>query len=404
MKKIKSISLLLLSFIYLFLSCIFNYSLYSLSKENYNHQYYMITIYFLGEIASFILFLLPLNKEFFLDYKLGPIILSPTNSNNNISSSMSEDDGGVDSLTDGDSENNSTLEYEKSFNIEQPFIGLKSISYLIPGLLDFCSKLLIINGIHILTTDTIFRPVFCLLFTILFSKIILKINIDKYTKGGFILIIITLIVTGIFYQCLGSIKDLYLESNIILGLSLLLGGELLSTFQYILQAKYFMIGDIYFFKLVAFEGLFGFALSIILLLFAINYNCPFDSNSIYENIFCNGKKIESDLFTTLNEIQNNNKIKWGICYFFSPFFYSLFGALFIKYNGIMSRVAINCCGISFWIFVLVILKDNSLNLISYIICIICIISIIGGMTICSEFGEYSINKEDLDNKRNIKIK
>lgn len=116
------------------------------------------------------------------------------------------------------------------------------------------------------------------------------------------------------------------------------------------------------------------------------------------------KKIESDLFTTLNEIQNNDKIKWGICYFFSPFFYSLFGALFIKYNGIMSRVAINCCGISFWIFVLVILKDNSLNLISYIICIICIISIIGGMTICSEFGEYSINKEDLDNKRNIKIK
>ena len=102
------------------------------------------------------------------------------------------------------------------------------------------------------------------------SKIILKINIDISTKIGYFLIIITLILTGIFYQYFGSVKDLYLESNIILGLSLFLGGELLSSFQYILQAKYFMIGDIYVFKVVAFEGLFGFILSIILLLFAIN--------------------------------------------------------------------------------------------------------------------------------------
>lgn len=401
MKKIKSIPLILLAYVYLFISCIFYYSLYSMSKEKYIHQYYMLVIYFFGEINSFLLFLLPLKKEYFLDYKLGPIIFSPTNSNN-ISSSISESEGD-DALTEGDFENNNSteIEYERSFNLEQPFIGLKSISYLIPGLLDFCSKLLIINGIHILTTDTIFRPVFCLFFTMILSKIILKINIDTSTKIGYFLIIITLILTGIFYQYFGSVKDLYLDSNIILGLSLFLLGELLSSFQYILQAKYFMIGDIYFFKVVAFEGLFGFILSIILLLFAINYSCPFPSKSQYKTFFCNGKNLESDLFSAFTDIKNKEKI-WTISYFFSPLFYSLFGALFIKYNGIISRVAINCCGISYWIFKLAVLKDDNLNLISYIICFICIITIIGGMTICSEFGEYYIDKGKSNNNGNKK--
>lgn len=402
MKKIKSIPLILLAFAYLFISCIFNYSLYSMSKEHYIHQYYMIVIYFFGEINSFLLFLLPLKKEYFLDYKLGPIIFSPTNSNNNISSSISESEGD-DALIEGDFENNnsSEIEYERSFNLEQPFIGLKSISYLIPGLLDFCSKLLIINGIHILTTDTIFRPVFCLIFTMSLSKIILKINIDTSTKIGYFLIIISLVLTGIFYQYIGSVKDLFLESNVIFGISLFLLGELLSSFQYILQAKYFMIGDIYFFKVVAFEGLFGFILSIILLLFAINYDCPFQSKSQYNYFFCNGKNLESDLFKAIIDLKSKERI-WAISYFFSPLLYSLFGALFIKYNGIISRVAIHCCGISFWIFSLAVLKNNNLNLISYIICFICIITIIGGMTICSEFGEYYIDKGKSSNNENKK--
>ena len=111
-----------------------------MSKEKYIHQYYMIVIYFFGEINSFLLFLLPLKKEYFLDYKLGLIIFSPTNSNN-ISSSISESEGD-DALTEGDFENNNSteIEFQRSFNLEQPFIGLKSISYLIPGILDFCSK------------------------------------------------------------------------------------------------------------------------------------------------------------------------------------------------------------------------------------------------------------------------
>ena len=404
MKKIKSIPLIILLIVYLAISCVFNYSLYCFSKEDNNHQFYMITIYFMGEITSFILFLFPLKKELFLDYKVEPIVFSRNNSNNN--SSLS---GGDDMLSlDCDFDNNDSTETdnERSFNLEHPFIGLKSISFLLPGLLDLCSKFLIINGIKILSTDSIFRPVFCLLFTMIFSKIILKINFDSSTKMGYILLIISLIIIGFYYQFFDQINHLYLESNnIILGLSFFIIAELLACFKYILQAKYFLIGDIYFFKIVAFEGLFGFVISIIILLFSINLNCPFPKEDKFYSIFCNGKKIESDLFETINDIKNNINLKWVLFYFFSPIFYSLFGALFSKYNGIMSRVSIDCSGISFWIFDLAILKNDNLNLLSYILCFVCLIILIGGMIICSEFGEYSINNGKIEDniKNNINI-
>lgn len=406
MKKIKSIPLIILLIIYLAISCVFNYSLYCFSKENNNHQFYMITIYFMGEIISFILFLFPFKRELSLDYKVEPIVFSRNNSNNN--SSLS---GGDDMLSlDSDFDNNDSTETdnERSFNLEHPFIGLKSISFLLPGLLDLCSKFLIINGIKILSTDSIFRPVFCLLFTMFFSKIILKINFDPSTKMGYILLIISLIFIGFYYQFFDKINYLYLEfnNNIFLGLSFFFIAELLACFKYILHAKFFLIGDIYFFKIVAFEGLFGFVISIIILLFAINLNCPFSTEDTFNNIFCNGKKIESDLFKTINDIKININLKWVLFYFFSPIFYSLFGALFSKYNGIMSRVSVDCSGISFWILDLAILNNNDLNLLSYILCFICLITLVGGMIICSEFGEYSINNGKLEDniKNNMNIK
>ena len=397
MKKIKIIPLIIISFIYLFISFIFNFSLYHLSKDNNNHQFYMITIYFFGEIISFGLFLLPFKKENLVNYKLSPINFSRNNSNNN--SSLSGDD----TLNmESEFENNDFTDIENAgfFNLEQPFIGIKLISFLIPGLLDFFSKFLIINGINILTTDSIFRPTFFMIFTIIFSIFFLKINYDLYSKIGYLLIISSLIFSGIYFQCFDSIKDLYLQSNIILGLSFFIIGELLSSFQYTLQAKYFMIGDIHFFKVVAFEGLTGFILSIILLLFAININCPFSSNNQLYSIFCNGKHIESDLFKVMHDIKNNKKISWIIIYFLSPIFYSLFGSLLIKYNGIISRVGIECSGISFWIFILAIINNNDYSLMSNIICFLCVGLSIGGMVICSELGGYSINKVELDYERN----
>ena len=303
-------------------------------------------------------------------------------------------------------ENNDFTEIENDgfFNLEQPFIGLKIISFFIPGLLDFFSKFLIINGINILTTDSIFRLVIFMIFTYFLSKYILKIHFDIYSTIGFFIIIVSLLLAGIYYQFFDRIKDLYLQSNIIMGLSFLVAGELLSSFQYILEAKYFMIGDIHFFKVVAFEGLIGFIISIILLLFTININCPFSLNNKFNSIFCNGKHIESDLFKAYDDIKNNKNSAWIILYFFSPIFYSLIGALLIKYNGIISRVSIECSGISLWIFKLGALDNKDLNLISYIICFICIILSIGGMIICTEFGGFSINKIELDIEKDIKEK
>ena len=197
----------------------------------------MITIYFMGEIISFILFLFPFKRELSLDYKVEPIVFSRNNSNNN--SSLS---GGDDMLSlDSDFDNNDSTETdnERSFNLEHPFIGLKSISFLLPGLLDLCSKFLIINGIKILSTDSIFRPVFCLLFTMFFSKIILKINFDPSTKMGYILLIISLIFIGFYYQFFDKINYLYLEfnNNIFLGLSFFFIAELLACFKYILSIR-----------------------------------------------------------------------------------------------------------------------------------------------------------------------
>jgi hypothetical protein len=396
MKKIKSIPLIILVLLYLFFSSVFNYSLYCLSMENNNHQFYMITIYFMGEIISFILFLLPFKQKIFLDYKAEPINMSPNNSNNN--SSLSGDDSSLNIDDEFENNDSSEIDNERYFNFEHPFIGLKPISFLIPGLLDFFSKFLIINGINILNTDSLFRPVFCLLFTIIFSKILLKINIDKSTKIGYLLIIISLIILALYYQFFEQVHKLYLESNIIIGLSFFLVAELLSCFKNILQAKYFIIGDIHFFRIVAFEGLFGFILSVIILILAINLNCPLSIDNKYKNIFCNGKKIESDLFKTINDIKSNNKTKWALFYLSCPLFYSLFGALFSKYNGIMSRVSIEYCGICFWIVELAIINNNNFSLVSYILCFICIITSIVGMIMISEYGEYSINKGKLIKK------
>ena len=394
MKKIKSIPLIILVLLYLFISGVFNYSLYCLSIENNNHQYYMITIYFIGEIISFVLFLLPFQQKLFLDYKLEPIIISPNNSNTN--SSLSGDNDSLNIDDEFENNDSSEIDNERYFNFEHPFIGLKPISFLIPGLLDFLSKFLIINGINILNTDSLFRPIFCLLLSIIFSKLILKIKLDTCTKMGYILIITSLIIIGLYYQFFDQIQKIHLESNIIIGLSLFFIAEILSCFKYIIQAKFFIIGDIHFFKIVAFEGLFGFILSIIILLLAVNLNCPFSTNNKYKEIFCNGKRIESDFFKAINDIKNNHKINWALFYLISPLFYSLFGALFHKYNGIMSRVAVDCCGICFWIIELAIIKNNDLNLISYILCLICIITIIIGMIICTEYGEFSVIKGKLN--------
>ena len=389
MKKIKSIPLILLVFIYFLISNIFNYSLFLLSKEKSGHQYYLLTIYFFGEVITFTLFLLPLKKENFSDYKISILGISRTNS------SISENG---DTINTEEFENNedSDIEVEQSFHLDQPFIGLKIISFIIPGLLDFISKYLIINGIHILSTDSFIRPLFCLMITIITSKYLLKINIDEATKLGCILLLISLILAIIYFQFFDSIKDLHLDCNIILGLLFFTIGELLSCFHSFLQTEYFMIGDIHFFKVVAFEGLFGFALSIILLLLTINLNCPFSIKSKNKNLFCNGKKIESDIFKAFSDFINNREMKWILLYLLSAIINSLFSALFNKYNGIISRASIECSGFCLWIFSLVILKNDNLNIISFIISFACIISLVGGMIICSEFGEYSLHNKALE--------
>lgn len=400
MKKIKSIPLLLPTILYLVIASIFNYSLYSLSAEKKPiHQYYLITFYFLGEIFSFILFLFPQKDVFLSDGNISSIFShAPSNLIRSPTKSEDRSDEGV--TIDVEIMNNNKLgdeEFDKS--LSEPFVGLKWICFIIPGVLDFLSKFLILNGIHLLGADTILRHLVLILSTFFLAKKFLNMTFDTSTKGGSFLIIITMIVICAYYQLSHSISGLYLSieenKNLSLGIGFCLLGELLSSIQYIIQAKYFILGEIYFYRVVAYEGLVGFTLSDILLLYSINNKCPFTQEN-YKIMFCNGNKIESDIFTMFNDLTSKNVLLWSLSYIILSIFHSLLGVAFIRYNGIMSRVAIDVCRIGFWLIELAVIKHNYFNIMATIICFISIIIILGGMIICSELGRYAI----IDTKTN----
>ena len=384
MKKIKFIPLLVIVFIYVLISSIFNYSLYFLSSGDFKHQYYLITLYFTGELFSFLLFLLPQNKELIQIDKLGSI--TPDNYN----SFSSKDDDNSSLTIDIDLQNNNTNENDQdSIHLEdQPFIGLRSTSYIVPGIFDFLSKILILCGIHFMKTDSLFRTCFLLLSCLTLSKYFLNIMFDTCTLFGFILIITSLLFTSLYYQFSKMVDGLYIAPNKLFGLLFCIIGEFFTSIQYVIQAKYFIVGEKLFFKNVAFEGLFGFILSIVLLFFAINLKCPFDKEN--KNNFCNGQNFESNLFKFFSDFKDSN-LKWGLFFIISSIFMSLLSSLLIKYNGIMSKVSMDACRVCFWMLQLIIMQNENFDYVSCIIYFICTIIMLGGMIICSEMGENKVN-------------
>ena len=402
MKKIKFIPILGIVLIYAIISSIFNYSLYYLSVEDFKHQYYLITIYFTGELFSFILFLLPQNNNYFKNDKLDPNAhLSQIKESINNSSSSQNDNS---SLTiDIDLQNNNSNEMDQdSIHFEyKPYIGLKNMSFIITSCLDFISKIILLNGIHFLKSDTLFRTFFLLFSSIILSKYVLNLNFDTNTKFGCFLISFSLGLTAIYYQFSSTINGLYIKSNQLNGLIFCLLAELLTSIQYVIQAKYYLLGEICFFKVIAFEGLFGFIFSILLLFYTINNKCPFADEN--KNIFCNGKNMENNIFKFFGDFRGENK-KWAVIFIISSIFYSLLGSVIIKYNGIISRVSVDVCRVGFWMLQLVLVKNGNLDYLASIICFICIILIFGGMIICSELGEYKINDNyQSKNKKRFRV-
>ena len=398
MKKIKNIPILCIVLVYAIISSIFNYSLYYLSVEDFKHQYYLISIYFTGELFSFIFFLFPQNNNYFQNDKLDPN--SPLfQIKESINSSVSSQNNYTSLTIDIDLQNNNTNVMDQdSIHFEyKPFIGLKNTSFIITSCLDFISKVLLLNGIHYLKNDTLIRAIFLLVSCLILSKNVLNLNFDVNTKLGCFLILFSLGLASIYYQLSCNVNGLFIDSNQSYGLILCLIAEFLTSIQYAIQAKYYLMGEVCFFKVVAFEGLFGFIFSILLLFYTLNNKCPFNNEN--KNIFCNGKNIENNIFNFFGDFRGGNK-NWCIVFIISSIFYSLIGSAIIKYNGIISRVCVDVCRVGFWMIQLILIKNTNFDYISSIICFICIIIIFGGMVICSELGENKIN----DNIRNKKRK
>ena len=151
----KNNTLILMTILYLLLSIIFNYGLFRLlTIDEFKNQYFLIFIYFLSEIISFVFFLFPKSKDKIISNALGPIIINEgsfdislisaidNNLSNNITTSLNNTDNNL--INNATTSLNAT-ETRMSSLQQQPFVGMKIISFVIPSTFDFFSKFCIFN-------------------------------------------------------------------------------------------------------------------------------------------------------------------------------------------------------------------------------------------------------------------
>lgn len=378
MKKISILSLSLISFIYLLLSTLFNFIVYQLIiKNHFPQRYFLIVIYFLGELFSFISFFMHKSKPNFLDVRVGPII-----NNEERITSISENKL---SFTE-----NTTYNYSTSVNLSEteistttePFVGMKCISFLLPGLFDFLSKFLIFNGLFLLDSELILRSIIEIILALLIGKIVLKYSFDKLSIIGSFIIFLGLLISFIYYQIKKTIPGLYYSNSSTIGVVFCIFGEIFGMIQYLFQSKYFKTGEKYFFREVAWEGFFGFIISIILFLLSLVYTCPkSDENSnnkySHRNVICS---YSENPFSDLIEEINNNII-WNILFLLVSMFFSIFGVILIRYNSIIYRSAIDVCKIPFLSFIQIIIYYKGKSVVDFFICITFLFVVILGVII-----------------------
>ena len=273
----KNNTMILMTIIYLSLSIIFNYGLFRLLIiDEFKNQYFLIFIYFLSEIISFVFFIFPKSKDKIITNALGPIIINEGSFDisiisaidNNLSNNLTANSLNV---TDNNLTNNITAslnatETRMSSLQQQPFVGMKIISFVIPSIFDFFSKFLIFNGIKIIGNEIIFRSIIQLLMILCLSFFLLKSKYINFSIKGVYVILGGLFFSFIYFQITKKLK-LYFnyDSHGILGVILCFFGEIFASFQIFFQKKYFNIGEKYCHREIAWEGLFGFIISFIFL-------------------------------------------------------------------------------------------------------------------------------------------
>ena len=376
----KNNTLILITILYLFLSLLFNYGLYRLLIINdQNDQYFLIFFYFLSEIITFFFFLIPKSKDKIISNTLGPIIL------NDQSIDISMISGTDNNLTNNLTTSLNVTDTRMSSMQQQPFIGMKFISFLIPSIFDFLSKFFIYNGIKIIGNEIIFRSIIQLCSVFFLSKLFLKSKYNKFSMTGVIVILLGLIFSFLYCQISQSI-ELYFafDSHGTVGMILCVIGEIFSSIQIFFQMKYFKIGEKYCYREVAWEGLFGLIISFVFFELSLLIPCPNKENTNNDEIkntffYCYKDSDMKPFKFLLNNIKNN--IVWNIIYFIISIFYNLIGAILAKYIGEVYRSAVDAGRISIILYLILFIHTKNINLLDVILSSLFMVIILFGIVL-----------------------
>lgn len=368
----KNSPLILITIAYIFFSILYNYGLFQLLIINKsNDQYFLIFIYFLSEVLSFIFLLLP--KSF--TSTLGPIL------DNRNTIDISEI-----SVTDNNVSNNITNNMSISqISLNQPYVGMKCISFIIPSIFDFLSKFFIFNGLKMIGNEIILRTIIQLCLMLFLSKKILKSVFITFSITGVLIILFGLIFSCFYYHISQTVK-LYFNSdkNNIVGMLLCFIGEIFGSIQIFIQMKFFKIGQLLIYREIAWEGLFGLIISFIFFFMSLIIPCTKTDNEINEAIyqkmlFCYPDSWHIPIISLLHNIIDN--IVWNAIFFLVCVFYNLIGIILAKYIGEVYRVSTDAARISIILLLILFIHTKNINYIDIIFSFIFTIIILLGVAI-----------------------
>ena len=193
-----------------------------------------------------------------------------------------------------------------------------------------------------------------LLFVCLLRKLFLKSSMYRHNILG-----IGIILFGFILIRLNSLFN-YKESvarNPLLGIILLLIGEIFSSTQYVLQEKFIKNYDVHPFKLVGFEGIWGFIIYTIILIIFQFVSCDnWKEESREEICFTNDENnshLEDTIFAFKQMGDNVSILIIFILYDISIATYNIVGINLTKLTSSTARVVIECIVMAFiWLFFL----------------------------------------------------
>ena len=363
----KLFPLIIITILYILTLTLYNFSLYKLlTDKEFGHQYYLILLYFLCEIFSFFHYFI--SKKEIMIGDINPYIvtteMSPYLSISDLSNNISNNIGNNSEISNirNNSDNSSITITSNNLSPNDsmdsdistiPFIGIKCISFILSGFIDFLSKLFIYNGIKYMNQDSILRCLIEIIIVSLASFFILRLKNIYYSIIGLSIIIVYLLI---------FILSQKIKANII-GIVILSEGGFINSILYLVQYKFFIKGEQFIYRIVSWEGLYGTIFGLIFLILASLISCPFEQNNNNDNkdndfaftSFCNGNKIEESLITFLSAIKNN--VGWFILYLISCLFYSFLGVFITKYINVIYRVSLDTFRMLFFIIAILIFNQ-----------------------------------------------